>query len=219
MMQQRDTGGYPQHPSAPFPFGPPPGAHGPPSGHLYHPGLDIASRYTSHFRGPTSDYASPYSRSGFSHSHSDFPPLPSSDAFYATSDATSGSIDLSTSSGSPIPTPIVTTSSSSSIFSHHAAMMMNEHLLNVNNGGNRLESSPPPNNPDILTSFSRGVSKSQDPRYHPHVPPQSYYPHHPPNPSGRFPPSPGPYHPSGSRLPHLGQTGPPPPPPYHYGYF
>ena len=217
-MQQRDTGNYPQHPAAAaFPFGPP-GAHGPPSGHLYHPGLDIASRYSSHFRGPT-DYATPYVRSGFS--HNDFS-LPSSDAFYGSGDTSTGSIDLSshgvTSSGSPISSPIVTTASSSSLFSHHAAsmMMMNEHLLNVNSGG-RVDSPPPSSNSDILSSFSRGVSKNHDPRYHPHPPPpQSYYPHHSTNASARFPPSPGPYHPSGSRLPHLGQSGPPP---YHYGYF
>ncbi len=133
-----------------------------------------------------------------------------------------GSIDLSshgvTSSGSPISSPIVTTSSSS-LFSHHAAasmMMMNEHLLNVNNGGRGGDSPSPATNPDILAPFSRGVTKNSD-RYHPHPHAQSYYPPHPSsNPSGRFPPSPGPYHPSGSRLPHLGQSAPSP---YHYGYF
>ncbi len=87
MMQQRDTGNYPQHPASAFPFGPP-GAHGPPSGHLYHPGLDIASRYSTHFRN-SSDYATPYSRTGFSHSHSDFS-LPGSDAFYGGGDTSTG---------------------------------------------------------------------------------------------------------------------------------
>jgi hypothetical protein len=92
-------------------------------------------------------------------------------------------------------------------------MMMNEHILNVNNGV-RIDSPPLPPNPEILNPFSRGVSKNHDPagvRYHPHA--QTYYPHHSANPSSRFPPSPGP---SGPRLPHLSQSGPPP---YHYGYF